>query len=72
MITFKTPTTFPAFIDRFLVTAKAYEIKTILVFNKIDLYTCIVGSAIKSCPIKPGQVPRSPKGRSPNRFIGKY
>lgn len=39
MITFKTPPTFPAFIDRFLVTAKAYEIKTILVFNKIDLYT---------------------------------
>ena len=38
MITLKTPPTFPAFIDRFLVTAKAYEIKTVLVFNKIDLY----------------------------------
>ena len=38
MITLKTPPTFPAFIDRFLVTAKAYEIKTVLLFNKIDLY----------------------------------
>ena len=38
MITLKTPPTFPAFIDRFLVTSKAYEIKTVLVFNKIDLY----------------------------------
>ena len=38
MITIKTPPTFPAFIDRFLVTAKAYEIKTILLFNKIDQY----------------------------------
>ena len=38
IITLKTPLTFPAFIDRFLVTAKAYEIKTVLVFNKIDLY----------------------------------
>lgn len=38
MITLKTPPTFPAFIDRFLITAKAYEIKTVLVFNKIDCY----------------------------------
>ncbi len=38
MITLKSPPTFPAFIDRFLVTTKAYEIKTVLVFNKIDLY----------------------------------
>ena len=38
MITLKTPPTFPAFIDRFLVTAKAYEIKTVLLFNKIDQY----------------------------------
>ena len=38
MVTLKNPTTFPAFIDRFLVTAKAYEIEVILVFNKIDLY----------------------------------
>ena len=38
MITLKTPKTFPAFIDRFLVTAKAYEINAVLLFNKIDLY----------------------------------
>jgi ribosome biogenesis GTPase len=38
MITLKTPPTFPAFIDRFLVTAKAYGVDVVLVFNKIDLY----------------------------------
>jgi len=38
MITLKKPPTFPAFIDRFLVTAKAYEIDVVLVFNKMDLY----------------------------------
>jgi ribosome biogenesis GTPase len=31
------PTTFN-FIDRFLVTAEAYGIETILVFNKIDTF----------------------------------
>ncbi|MCH1454521.1 MAG: ribosome small subunit-dependent GTPase A [Flavobacteriaceae bacterium] len=39
MITLKTPPTFPAFIDRFLVAAEAYDINTVLVFNKIDLYS---------------------------------
>ena len=39
MITLKTPPTYPAFIDRFLVTARAYQIEAILVFNKIDIYT---------------------------------
>ena len=39
MITLKTPPTFPAFIDRFLVTAQAYAINTVLVFNKVDLYS---------------------------------
>ncbi len=38
MITIKTPPTLPAFIDRFLITAKAYEINAVLVFNKVDLY----------------------------------
>ena len=38
MITLKTPKTFPAFIDRFLVTAQAYKINVVLLFNKIDLY----------------------------------
>lgn len=39
MITLKTPPTYPAFIDRFLVTARAYQIEAILVFNKIDIYS---------------------------------
>ena len=39
MITLKTPPTHRAFIDRFLVTARAYQIEAILVFNKIDIYT---------------------------------
>ena len=33
------PKTFPKFIDRFLVTAEAYDIPAVVVFNKIDLYT---------------------------------
>ena len=39
MITLKIPKTFPAFIDRFLVTAQAYKINVVLLFNKIDLYS---------------------------------
>ena len=38
MITINNPTTLTSFIDRFLVTANAYHIKTILLFNKIDAY----------------------------------
>ncbi|WP_203257691.1 ribosome small subunit-dependent GTPase A [Hyunsoonleella ulvae] len=38
MITIDNPPTFTSFIDRFLVTAEAYSIKTILLFNKIDAY----------------------------------
>ena len=38
MVTLNNPPTFTAFIDRFLVTAEAYHIKTILLFNKIDAY----------------------------------
>jgi ribosome biogenesis GTPase len=37
LITINPPTTFN-FIDRFLVTAEAYGIETILVFNKIDTF----------------------------------
>ena len=37
-ITLNNPTTFTAFIDRFLVTAEAYHVKAVLLFNKIDLY----------------------------------
>ena len=38
LITINNPPTFTTFIDRFLVATRAYRIKTILVFNKIDSY----------------------------------
>ena len=38
VVTLKQPETMPAFIDRYLVTAEAYHIPAVLVFNKIDLY----------------------------------
>lgn len=38
LITLNNPPTFTTFIDRFLVTAEAYKIKSILLFNKIDTY----------------------------------
>lgn len=38
LITLNNPPTFTTFVDRFLVTAEAYQIKTILLFNKIDTY----------------------------------
>jgi ribosome biogenesis GTPase len=38
LITINNPPTLTTFIDRFLVTAEAYSIKAILVFNKIDTY----------------------------------
>lgn len=39
MITLNNPPTSTSFIDRFLVTAEAYQIPAILLFNKIDTYT---------------------------------
>ncbi len=39
LVTFNNPPTFTTFIDRFLVTAEAYGIKAVLLFNKIDTYT---------------------------------
>jgi len=39
LITLNNPPTFVAFIDRFLVTAEAYQIPSILVFNKLDTYS---------------------------------
>ncbi|MAN59211.1 MAG: ribosome small subunit-dependent GTPase A, partial [Flavobacteriaceae bacterium] len=39
LVTLNNPTTFTTFIDRFLVTAEAYEIEAVLLFNKIDSYT---------------------------------
>ena len=38
LITINNPPTLTAFIDRFLVTTRAYRIETVLVFNKIDAY----------------------------------
>lgn len=38
LITIDNPPTFTTFIDRFLVSSKAYSIETVLVFNKIDAY----------------------------------
>lgn len=38
LITINNPPTLTTFIDRFLVTAKAYSIEAILLFNKIDTY----------------------------------
>lgn len=39
LITLNNPSTFFAFIDRFLVTSQAYQIPVVLLFNKIDTYT---------------------------------
>ena len=38
IITINNPPTLTSFIDRFLVTANAYSIKAVLLFNKIDTY----------------------------------
>ncbi|MEZ2415328.1 ribosome small subunit-dependent GTPase A [Muriicola sp. E247] len=38
MITLNNPKTYTIFIDRFLATSEAYDIKTVLLFNKIDTY----------------------------------
>ena len=41
IVTVSQPKTTTGFIDRFLISAEAYHIPTILVFNKIDLYNKI-------------------------------
>lgn len=38
IVTISQPKTTTGFIDRFLISAEAYHIPTVLVFNKIDLY----------------------------------
>jgi len=38
LITLNNPPTLTSFIDRFLATAEAYSIKTVLLFNKVDDY----------------------------------
>jgi ribosome biogenesis GTPase len=39
LVTIDSPPTFTGFIDRFLATAEAYNIPTILLFNKLDSYS---------------------------------
>ena len=39
LVTLNNPPTFTTFIDRFLITAEAYHVKAVLLFNKIDTYT---------------------------------
>ncbi|MGO4920604.1 ribosome small subunit-dependent GTPase A [Maribacter spongiicola] len=39
LVTLNNPPTYPVFIDRFLITAEAYKIPAVLIFNKIDTYT---------------------------------
>ena len=38
LVTLNNPKTYTIFIDRFLATAEAYDIPTILLFNKLDTY----------------------------------
>ncbi len=38
MVTVTHPLTYPEFIDRYLVTAEAYNVPSILLINKVDLY----------------------------------
>ena len=38
LVTLKNPRTYTIFIDRFLATSEAYDIKTVLLFNKVDMY----------------------------------
>ncbi len=38
LVTLENPKTYTAFIDRFLVSAEAYRIPVIILFNKIDIY----------------------------------
>ena len=39
MVTINKPKTYPIFIDRFLLSAEAYHIPVIILFNKIDSFT---------------------------------
>ncbi len=39
IVTLSQPKTYTEFIDRFLVSAEAYHIPTIIIFNKIDIYS---------------------------------
>ena len=39
LVTINIPPTFTGFIDRFLATAEAYNITTVILFNKLDIYS---------------------------------
>lgn len=39
VVTLAQPTTYTGFIDRFLISAEAYHIPTIILFNKVDVYS---------------------------------
>lgn len=39
VVTIENPPTFTGFIDRFLATAEAYNITTVILFNKLDMYS---------------------------------
>ena len=48
MITLKSPETFTAFIDRFLVSAQAFGVEVILLFNKVDIYDKLTLSELEN------------------------
>lgn len=48
IITIQFPSTTTTFIDRFLVSAEAYRIPCIMIFNKIDLYDDIQNEVLNS------------------------
>jgi ribosome biogenesis GTPase len=48
LITIDNPPTFTSFIDRFLVTAEAYGIEAILVFNKMDIYNSTTKTIVEN------------------------
>ena len=48
VVTLTSPRTYTQFIDRFLATAEAYQIPSILIFNKIDLYDNALKNEMKN------------------------
>lgn len=48
VVTLTSPRTYTQFIDRFLATAEAYQIPSILIFNKIDLYDDALKNEMKN------------------------
>ena len=48
MVTIKSPVTTTGFIDRFLVSAKAYGVEAVLLFNKVDLYDQSANQALNN------------------------